>query len=165
MKKIAAAVMIFLIFLGAASWAKASGQATEKSDEELLKETVLLSQTVKEFEKTLGIEPSEALSQSTLEKPASSLTWIWIQETGATALTKPFWAVVYIKFSVPKERVPIDWINIGSGASLSYYFRQENIFSHPAAVRTLWLRLLPTSPPLNTLKRRGMFKILKRRIQ
>jgi len=151
MKKFVAAVMIFLIFLGAASWAKASGQATEKSDEELLKETVLLSWTVKEFEKTLGIEPSEALSQSTLEKPASSLTWIWIQETGATALTKPFRAVVYIKFSVPKERVPIDWINIGSSASLSYYFRQENIFSHPAAVITIDFAKMPLSQKVDII--------------
>ena len=160
MKKFVAAIIILLIFSGVVPYARAGlpaqateqeGRVSEKNDEEILKETVLLSRTVKEFEKTLGIEPGEALSQSTLEKPASSLTWIWIQETGATALTKPFRAVVYIKFSVPKERVPIDWINIGSGASLSYYFRQENIFSHPAAVITIDFAKMPLSQKVDII--------------
>lgn len=154
MKKFVAAIIISLIFSGAAPYARAGdqeGQISAKSDEKLLKETVLLSQKVKEFEKTLGIEPSEALSQSTLEKAASSLTWIWIQETGATALSKPFQAVIYIKFSVPKEQVPIDWITIGSGASLSYYFRQENIFSHPAAVITIDFAKMPLSQKVDII--------------
>lgn len=160
MKKFVAAIIISLIFLGAAPYARAGLPAqagdqeslvSAKSDEELLKETVLLSQKVKKFEKTLGIEPSEALSQNTLEKPASSLTWIWIQETGTTALSKPFQAVVYIKFSVPKEQVPIDWITIGSGASLSYYFRQENIFSHPAAVITIDFAKMPLSQKVDII--------------
>lgn len=154
MKKFVSAIIISLIFFGAVAYARAGdqeGQVSGKSDEKLLKETVLLSQKVKEFEKTLGIKPSEALSQSTLEKPASSLAWIWIQETGATALTKPFQAVVYVKFSVPKEQVPIDWITIGSGASLSYYFRQENIFSHPAAVITIDFAKMPLSQKVDII--------------
>lgn len=67
MKKFVSAIIISLIFFGAAAYAQAGdqeGQVSGKSDEKLLKETVLLSQKVKEFEKTLGIKPSEALSQS-----------------------------------------------------------------------------------------------------
>ena len=64
MKKFVAAIIILLIFSGVVPYARAGlpaqateqeGRVSEKNDEEILKETVLLSRTVKEFEKTLGI--------------------------------------------------------------------------------------------------------------
>lgn len=42
--------------------------AQEKTDDELLRETVVLSKEVKEFGKVIGIEPTKVLSKSAKEQ-------------------------------------------------------------------------------------------------
>lgn len=154
MKKCAITFIALFISLSVAScatMAKEERQTTEKSGDELLKEAVLLSQKVKDFEKTLGIEPSKALSQSVLEKTASSVIWIWIQESGTTAFTKPFEKIVSIEFGVPAEQAPIKWLHIGSAALMSYYFRQGNIFSGSNATITADFAKTPLWRQVNTV--------------
>ena len=55
-------------------------------DEKLLRETAELSQKVKEFGKTLGIEPSDALTKTTLEAPRQAWISVMAQKRGTLAL-------------------------------------------------------------------------------
>ena len=46
---------------------------------ERLEENARLVEEVKTFGKTLGIEPTEALSRTAEEQPALSMLWLWMQ--------------------------------------------------------------------------------------
>src|SRR5438128_2716797 len=54
-----------------------------------LRQTAELIREVKAFGQTLGIEPTEALSRTTQERPTLSLLWLWLQREGTLALRTP----------------------------------------------------------------------------
>jgi hypothetical protein len=105
------------------------------SDKKLLEETLLLVREVKEFGKTLGIEPTKALDHSTLEKPGHSMLWLWLQKRGTLALRRPIDIRLWLRFSTTKEQIPLDYLyNI---SDYSAYFRQGNQFGDSRSAATL----------------------------
>ena len=54
-----------------------------------LQETVALVDEVKAFEKTLGIEPTQSLSNSSGQQSSLSMLWVWLQRVGTLALRGP----------------------------------------------------------------------------
>lgn len=78
MKKILLIALFALFFTPYAA-------SSEKSDEELLREAVALSKEVKEFGKTIGIEPSDILTKSTLESKPQSWISLMLQKRGTLA--------------------------------------------------------------------------------
>jgi hypothetical protein len=109
-------------------------QARPRIDEELLEETLALVKEVKEFGRSLGIEPTKALSQSSNLKPTKSMLWLWLQYKGTLAIRTPIDIRVAVRFSAPQERVPIEHLYNISGYSV--YFRQGNEFGDVEAVTT-----------------------------
>jgi hypothetical protein len=107
----------------------------QPADRTPLQETLLLVQEVKHYEKTLGIEPAETLTHSSQEKPVTSMLWIWLQRLGTIAVDRPIDARITVKFSVPKERVPLDQVYQSVG--YSHYVRQGNQFGDEDSVITL----------------------------
>lgn len=106
----------------------------QKTDDDLLVETVELSKEVKKFGKTLGIEPTEALTKNTKEKPARSFVWIWIQKKGSLLFSTL--TALALRFDDVKEKNPIQTIGAMHG-DVSIYWRSENQFSGSAAVITI----------------------------
>jgi hypothetical protein len=104
-------------------------------EERFLLDTLTLVREVKEFERTLGIEPTEALLRSSQQKPVTSMLWIWLQKLGTIATHAPIDVRVGIRFSVPKEQIPLDQIYRAPG--YSHYFRQGNQFGDEGSVITL----------------------------
>ena len=99
-----------------------------------LDQTVRLIEDVKAFGKTLGIEPTRALSRTTREGPALSMLWLWMQRAGTLALRRPIDIRMAIGFGAEKERVSIEQVYRVDGYSV--YYRQGNEFSDSRAVAT-----------------------------
>lgn len=74
-----------------------------KTDEMRLQETIALSQEVKEFEKTLGIQPSACLSKSTMEQPGYYVYRLWIQKRGILALDTPIDMTISMSFPLTEN--------------------------------------------------------------
>jgi hypothetical protein len=109
-------------------------QARTEIDQELFEETLALVKEVKEYGRSLGIEPTAALSQSSNQKPTQSMLWLWLQREGTLAIRTPIDIRVAVRFSAPRERLPIERLyNIGS---YSIYFRQGNEFGDGESVTT-----------------------------
>jgi hypothetical protein len=101
---------------------------------ENLKETVRLVAEVKAFGKTLGIEPTEALSRTTEERPPLSMLWLWMQRVGTLALDAPIDIRTAIGFSVVKEQLKLEQVYRVDGYSV--YYRQGNEFADSRSVAT-----------------------------
>jgi len=99
------ALMVILILLASPT----SGAQHAGDDEKLLRETAELSQKVKEFGKTLGIEPSDALTKTTLEAPHQ--TWISInaQKRGTLALQESVDIEFWLYFTESPRKIIQDW--------------------------------------------------------
>lgn len=98
-------------------------------DDALLRETVSLATRVKQFGASLGIEPSHALSRSTLERRGASRLWIWIQRKGTLAIGRPMDLVLQADFSAPADHVPLQSLsNWSEGKEYSYYWRHTSEF-------------------------------------
>ena len=97
--------MVILILLASPT----SGAQHAGDDEKLLRETAELSQKVKEFGKTLGIEPSDALTKTTLEAPHQ--TWISInaQKRGTLALQESVDIEFWLYFTESPRKIIQDW--------------------------------------------------------
>src|SRR5262245_66005368 len=54
-----------------------------------LEQMVNLVDEVKSFGKTLGIQPTEALSRNAAPGSALSMLWLWMQRAGTLALQSP----------------------------------------------------------------------------
>jgi len=104
-------------------------------DAERLRKTAELIAQVKAFEKTLGIEPTNALAQTTRERPALSMLWFWLQRMGTLALRAPIDVHLAIGFSTVKERLGLE--RVYRVDSYSVYFRQGNEFADGRSVATL----------------------------
>jgi hypothetical protein len=101
---------------------------------EHLKENARLVAEVKAFGKTLGIEPTEALSRTTEERPPLSMLWLWMQRVGTLALDAPMDIRMAIGFSVVKEQLKLEQVYSVDGYSV--YYRQGNEFADSRSVAT-----------------------------
>ena len=101
---------------------------------ERLKENARLVAEVKGFGKTLGIEPTEALSRTAEERPPLSMLWLWMQRVGTLALDRPVDIRMAIGFSVVKEELNLEQVYSVDGYSV--YYRQANEFADSRAVAT-----------------------------
>jgi hypothetical protein len=90
---------------------------------------------VKAFGKTIGIEPTPALSRTTEEGPALSMLWLWLQRAGTLALRAPLDIRLAIGFRTEKERLRIEQVYRVDGYSV--YYRQGNEFADSRSVATI----------------------------
>ena len=90
---------------------------------------------VKAFEKTLGIEPTQILSNSSSRQSSLSMLWVWLQRAGTLALRRPIDIRMAIGFYADKERIPLERIYKVEGYSV--YYRQGNEFADERAVTTV----------------------------
>jgi len=75
-----------------------------------LSHTATLIEEVKSFGKSLGIEPSPALSRTTQDTQPVSMLWLWMQRAGTLALDSPIDVRLAIGFSTEKERLKIEQV-------------------------------------------------------
>jgi hypothetical protein len=99
-----------------------------------LEENARLVEEVKAFGNTLGIEPTEALSRTTQERPTLSMVWLWMQRVGTLALTAPVDVRMAIGFSIAKEDLKLEHVYRVDGYSV--YYRQGNEFADSRSVAT-----------------------------
>ncbi len=102
---------------------------------ERLRQTAALAAEVKAFGKTLGIEPTDALTQTTQERPALSMLWFWLQRMGTLALHSPIDVRLTVGFSAVREQLHLERVYRVDGYSV--YYRQENEFGDERAVTTM----------------------------
>lgn len=100
-----------------------------------LEENARLVGEVKAFGKTLGIEPTAALSRTVQEGPALSMLWLWMQRDGTLALHAPVDIRMAIGFSVAKEDLKLEQVYQVDGYSV--YYRQGNEFADSRSVATV----------------------------
>jgi hypothetical protein len=100
-----------------------------------LREIAGLVEEVKVFGRTLGIEPTSALSRTAQDGPALSMLWIWMQRVGTLALHAPVDIRTAIGFNAESERLKIEQVYRVDGYSV--YYRQGNEFADSRAVTTV----------------------------
>lgn len=122
---------LLLSALLACSLARGAGDDEQKD----FRETLALVQEVKAFGRTLGIEPTDALRQSSREKPARSMLWLWLQRLGTIALRTSLDVRLEIQFLAAKEDLPLEQLYLSGGYSI--YFRQGNQFGDPRSIATI----------------------------
>jgi len=120
----------FLLLLGFSSCT-----LTRVNMAERLEENARLVEDVKDFGKTLGIEPTEALSRTTEERPALSMLWLWMQRVGTLALHAPIDIRMAIGFTAAKEELKLEQVYRVDGYSV--YYRQGNEFADSRSVATV----------------------------
>jgi len=100
-----------------------------------LRQTGALIDEVKTFGKSLGIEPTEALSRTTREAPALSMLWLWMQREGTLALEAPVDIRLAIGHGAAKERLKVE--HVYRVDRYSVYYRQGNEFADARSVATV----------------------------
>lgn len=123
--------VVIVLFLSACAVA----QEPRIGDAERLRETAALIAEVKAFGRTLGIEPTNALAQTTQERPALSMLWFWLQRKATLALGAPIDVHLAVGFSTVKERLGLERVYRVDGYSV--YYRQGNEFADGRAVATV----------------------------
>jgi hypothetical protein len=108
--------------------------AREEENKTLPDQTVSLVTKVREFGKTIGIEPSEALGRASVAKPATSILWLWFQKFGTLALRAPIDIKTSVTFSAAKEQALLNRLYHTGGYSV--YIRQGNQFGDARSVIT-----------------------------
>lgn len=93
-----------------------------------------LIRDVKNFGKTLGIEPTDALSRPGGGDSALSMLWLWMQRAGTLALQTPIDIRLAIGFNTDSERLKVEQVYRVEGYSV--YYRQGNEFADPRSVVT-----------------------------
>jgi hypothetical protein len=99
-----------------------------------LGETARLVQEVKAFQKTLGIEPTDALRRTIHERPALSMLWLWMQRAGTLAVRAPVDIRMAIGFSSLREQLKLEQVYRVEGYSI--YYRHGNEFADSRSVAT-----------------------------
>jgi hypothetical protein len=105
------------------------------ADEQTLRQTGTFIQEVKAFGKSLGIEPTEALSRTAEERPALSMLWLWLQRDGTLALHAPIDIRMAIGFANDKDQLQLEQVYRVAGYSV--YYRQGNEFADERSVATV----------------------------
>lgn len=106
----------------------------DANQERRLRGTVDLVTEVKEFGNSLGIEPTEALRQTSQGNPALSMLWLWLQRMGTLALRAPVDIRMAIGFHADREKIPLERVYRVEGYSV--YYRQGNEFADARSVAT-----------------------------
>jgi hypothetical protein len=125
-------IFITIITLLAAS---SCATVVTPDDAARLEQTANLISDVKKFGRTLGIEPTEALSRTVRESPPLSMLWLWMQREGTLAVNTPVDIRMAIGYSAEKERLRIEQVYRVEGYSV--YYRQGNEFSDPRSIATV----------------------------
>lgn len=99
-----------------------------------LDQTAALIHDVKSFGRTLGIEPTEALTRTAREGPALSMLWLWMQREGTLALEGPMDIRTAIGYRAESERVRVEQVYRVDGYSV--YYRQGSEFADPRSLAT-----------------------------
>ena len=99
-----------------------------------LEQTASLIDEVKPFGKSLGIEPTQALSKTVRDGPPLAMLWIWMQREGTLALSGPLDIRMAIGYGAEKERLRIEQVYRVDGYSV--YYRQGNEFSDSRSLAT-----------------------------
>jgi hypothetical protein len=120
----------FFLILGLSSCTLARIDTAER-----LAENARLVEEVKAFGKTLGIEPTDALSRTTQERQALSMLWLWMQRVGTLALHAPVDIRMAIGFATAKEELELEQVYKVEGYSV--YYRQGNEFADSRSVATV----------------------------
>ena len=120
----------FFLILGLSSCTLARIDTAER-----LAENARLVEEVKAFGKTLGIEPTDALSRTTQERQALSMLWLWMQRVGTLALHVPVDIRMAIGFATAKEELELEQVYKVEGYSV--YYRQGNEFADSRSVATV----------------------------
>ena len=102
--------------------------------DEGLRETAGLIQQVKAFGRTLGIEPTDALSRTTEEGGTLSMLWLWLQKVATLALDRAIDIRMAVGLSSVKEQAKIEQVYRVEGYSV--YYRQGNEFADSRAAVT-----------------------------
>jgi len=105
-----------------------------RNETELLEDASATIQEIKAFERDLGIEPTQALAQTSEQKTPTSMLWFWLQRTGTLALRTPIDVRLTLGFAKSKEEVALDQVYRVDGYSV--YYRQGNEFADPRSVTT-----------------------------
>jgi hypothetical protein len=113
----------------------ASTQTVGSNAAARLRDTAGLIDDVKNFGKTLGIEPTEALSRTAQQGPELSMLWLWMQRAGTLALRGPIDIRMAIGFNSERERLKIEQVYRVDGYSV--YYRQGNEFADSRSVATI----------------------------
>jgi len=124
-----------LAILGLLALSFSSCTLARRDDSARLEENARLVEEVKAFGKTLGIEPTEALSRTTQERPTLSMLWLWMQRVGTLALSVPVDIRMAIGFSTAKEDLELEQVYRVDGYSV--YYRQGNEFADSRSVATV----------------------------
>ncbi len=103
--------------------------------ERLLKRTIGLAAEVKEFGTTLGIEPTQALTQFSATQAPLSMLWFWMQRVGTLALRAPIDIRMAVGFSAAREQLKLEQVYRVDGYSV--YYRQGNEFADPRSAATV----------------------------
>jgi hypothetical protein len=107
---------------------------SDEIQEKRLRRMTELVREVKEFGKTLGIEPTEALGKSSATEAPLSMLWFWMQRVGTLALRQAIDVRLAIGFSQPQEQLKLEQVYRVDGYSV--YYRQGNEFADPRSVAT-----------------------------
>ncbi len=99
-----------------------------------LRETASLINDVKSFGKTLGIEPTGALSRTSTGDRALSMLWLWLQKAGTLAVNAPMDIRMAIGFVAAKEHLPLEQVYRVDGYSV--YYRQGNEYADSRSAAT-----------------------------
>jgi hypothetical protein len=99
-----------------------------------LQELSELIQDVKAFGRTIGVEPTEALTRTSAESGPLSMLWLWMQRAGTLALRGPIDIRMAIGFSTERERLKIEQVYRVEGYSV--YYRQGNEFADSRSLAT-----------------------------
>ena len=124
-----------MVFLLCTLCSCAVRERTETSAAARLRETATLVEEVKQFGKTLGIEPTAALNQTVRNASPLSMLWVWMQRAGTLALHAPVDVRMAIGFFTIKEQLKLEQIYRVDGYSV--YYRQGNEFADSRAVATV----------------------------
>lgn len=110
-----------------------------------LRETASLIEDVKSFGKTLGIEPTGALSRTSAGERALSMLWLWLQKAGTLAVDTSVDIRMAVGFVAVKERLPLEQVYRVDGYSV--YYRQGNEYADSRSAAT------PTFAAQGTVRR------------
>lgn len=130
--KARAAARLLALLLAVSACSMAEGEKLKEN--RLLNDTVPLIAEVKAFGKSLGIEPTEALTRTSSESAPLSMLWLWMQRNGTLALRQPVDIHMAIGFAAERERLKIEQVYRVEGYSV--YYRQGNEFADPRSVAT-----------------------------
>ena len=126
--RLAGALFLF-VMLSSCSTVPLAGDAAR------LRQTADLIEDVKAFGKTLGIEPTEALRQTSQGGASLSMLWLWMQREGTLALRGPVDIHLAIGLNVEKEAPKLEQVYRVAGYSV--YYRQGSEFADPRSVATI----------------------------